>query len=283
MIRARSLLAALSLTGAAVFAAGCADTRTVYLYGTPGGVASTTSQATAIASPVPPCAPCAPVAQVPVCPPPCAPAPVCAPPPCAPPPPVCGLPCERGESDWHVRVLGGKPFLFGTDAGHGCSYWGADVGTTRCNCVGYDAFYRTMSCDDEPGSLSPGTSPTAQAASRAIPASFDRNGYGKDGGRIQFVGVKATYQSSIGHSAFYGYGGIGPEYFWTQKYIDNDSGFGGFAEAGIGWHFASWGSLRAGVDVHGDSTSVTRKAVADSGQSRFLWTVAPTLGLEFDF
>lgn len=276
MNRSRSLLALLLLTGAAV-SAGCADRRTVYLYGTPGGVASGPAPAYAPAAPrAAATAPCAPVAQAPVCPPP-----PCPPPPCAPPP--CGLPCERGESDWHVRALAGVPFQYGTDAGDGCFYWGVDVGTTRCNCVGFDAFYRTMTCDNDPSSLGPITSPTAQAASRAIPVEYDRNGYGKDGGQTQFVGLKVTYQSSFGGSSFYGYGGIGPEYFWTEKYIDNDSGFGGFAEVGIGWKFASWGSLRAGVDIHGDSTSVTRKDASNSGDSRFLWTVAPNLGLEIDF
>lgn len=274
MLPTRSLFVLLSMTGAAVSAAGCADSRTVYLYGTPGGVAGPTAAARA------PVAACAPVATAPVCAPPAA-AP-CAPAPCAPPPP-CGLPCERGEGDWHVRALAGVPFQFGTDAGEGCFYWGVDVGTTRCNCVGYDAFYRTMSCDNDPRSLGPIPSPTARLASRPIAAEYDRNDYGKDGGQTHFVGVKATYQRSLGNSAFYGYGGIGPEYFWTNKYIDNDDGFGGFAEAGIGWKFAPWGSLRAGVDIHGDSTSVTRKDEADSGDSRFLWTVAPNLGLEFDF
>ncbi len=279
---ARSLLTTISLLGAVVLAGGCADRRTVYLYGTPGGTASyattapTYAPATAAVGRT--------VAQAPGCPPPCPPPPPpCPPPPCAPPPPPCGLPCELGVSDWHVRAVAGFPFYGGTDPGEGCFYWGFDVGTTRCNCVGFDAFYRSTQCDDEPGETSPGTSPTAQAATRVIAAEFDRNGYGSDGGKIQWVGVKATYQKSFGGSNFYGYGGVGPEYFWTENYLDDDSGIGGFAELGVGWRFASWGALRAGVDIHGDSTSVTRKAVSDSGDSRFLWTVAPIIGLEFDF
>ena len=271
-MRAPSLLALLSLLGTAAIAAGCSDTATVYNRPATGLYAAAHSPSPCAPPPAAPCEPAPPCAT----PPPCA-----APPPCAPTPPPCGLPCERGQSDWHVRVLGGVPFMVGTDAGEGCYYLGADIGTTRCNCIGFDAFYRMMNCDDERVSpAGPRTSPTGR---RAIPARFDRDEFGKDGGLIQFVGLKATYEKSFGGSNLYGWVGAGPEYFWTNKYIDNDSGFGGFAEAGVGWRLGSWGAVRLGVDIHGDNTSVTRKAVAHSGDSRFLWTIAPTIGMEFDF
>lgn len=214
---------------------------------------------------------------------PCEPAPApCEPVPCAPPPCACYLPCQDGHSDWHARAVVGFPFMFGTDAGEGCFYWGVDVGTTRPCCLGFDAFYRRMSCDDKSSVISPGNSPTAVLATRPIAARFDRDGFGKDGGTMQWVGLKVTYQKQI-HGELYGWGGVGPEYFWTNDYINNDSGLGGFAELGIAWKFASWGALRLGVDIHGDYTSVTRKAVANAGKSRLLWTVAPTIGLEIDF
>ena len=186
-------------------------------------------------------------------------------------------------SEWHVRALGGFPFFAGTDPGKGCNYWGVDIGTTRCNCVGVDAFWRVMSCSDVLSSSGPGTSPTANGAPRTAAAKFERDGYGEDGGTMQFLGVKVTYEKSISGSPIYWYGGIGPEYFWTQSYIDDDDGFGGFAETGLGWRFASWGALRLGLDIHGDYTSVTRKAVSNSGQDRLLWTFAPNLGVEIDF
>ena len=275
MTRARSLLAFLSTLGAAVTAGGCTQGATVR-HPPPGYFEAHAAPAyspggPAVASaPGSPCQPPPPVR-------PCEPPP-CAAPPCAPPPSPCGLPCERGESDLHVRVLGGFPFMSGTDAGTGCNYWGADFGTTRCNCVGFDLFYRGEHCPDHKKSMSPGGGTT----SRVVAAHFDRDGFGEDGGTIQFLGVKATYQKSIGGS-MYGYVGAGPEYFWTQDYLDNDSGLGGFAEAGLGWRFASWGSLRLGVDLHGDYTSVTRKSASNSGDSRMLWTLAPNLGVEIDF
>ena len=275
MIRAQSLLALLSALGATAAATACTSQSRATTHPPPGyfdahaapayAPAASTSRGVAAA----PCAP--PPAAAPCAPPPCAP------PPCAPPP--CGLPCELGQSDWHVRVLGGFPFQFGTDPGEGCNYWGVDIGTTRCNCVGFDLFYRGMQCPDDKVSSGPGNSPTA----RVIPVHFDRDSFGKDGGTFQFVGVKATYQKSLGTGRLYGYVGAGPEYFWTQDYLDDDSGFGGFAEAGIGWRFASWGSVRLGLDLHGDYTSVTRKDPANSGDSRMLWTLAPNIGVEFDF
>jgi hypothetical protein len=315
MSRPRTFVASLSLLGLVAVATGCSDSSTVYYR--PGmnepsaaapayptaAYAEAAPRAMAVAPPswtttdwtqtapegyvrevVPtpgPCptpyGACLPVAPpAPVCAPvACAPEPV----PCAPPRCACYLPCQNGESDWHARALVGYPFMFGTDSGEGCFYWGVDVGTTRPCCLGFDLFYRGMTCDDGVVSLSPGLSPTAAGP---IAARFDRDGYGKDGGTMQWVGLKVTYQKQI-RGQLYGWGGVGPEYFWTNDYIDDDSGIGAFGEFGIGWKFASWGSVRLGVDVHADYTSVTRKALANAGKSRLLWTVAPTIGIEIDF
>ena len=187
-------------------------------------------------------------------------------------------------SDWHVRLIGGFPFFSGTDPGTGCNYFGLDIGTTRASCIGVDAFYRVMSCSDKRvAGTGPGGSPTARLAPRSAEAHFDRDGFGEDGGTFQFVGVKATWQKSFGGSPVYWYVGAGPEYFWTQNYIDDDSGIGAFAETGIAWRFARWGAVRLGLDVHADSTSVTRKSPSNSGKDRLLWTFAPNIGIEFDF
>jgi len=35
--------------------------------------------------------------------------------------------------------------------------------------------------------------------------------------------------------------------------------------------------------VHGMNTHVGRESAADDGESRWLWVVAPVVGLEFDF
>jgi hypothetical protein len=226
-----------------------------------------------------------PAATGPCAPPPCAPPPPppCEPPPCAPPPPPpCGLPCETGVSNWHVRGVIGFPFQFGTDAGTGCNYWGVDVGTTRCNCWGIDAFFRTASCSDDlnQGGIGPTPSPTA----RVEAVKFDRDGAGEDGGQFNWVGLKATYEHSISPAnRIYGWVGAGPEYFWTNDYLHDDDGFGAFVDAGLGWRFASWGALRLGVDLHADYTSVGRQSPSNDGSERWLFTLAPTLGLEIDF
>lgn len=179
--------------------------------------------------------------------------------PCA---PICGLPCESGRGGWHVRALGGYGFSLGEDPANPCNYFGGDIGYTlcgtKCGCWGIDAFYRTQS------------------------PRFERDPGGEDGGDFHFVGVKLTYERSI-HGRWYGWAGAGPEHFWTDGYLDDDSGFGVFAEAGIGYMLSCSWRLRAGVEVHGLDTDVGRQSTADDGQSRWLWLVAPVVGLEFDF
>lgn len=311
MTRARLTQAALLMLAAAITTAGCADSPTRYTrpyypegqstspyvetagyapaaeYAQADGYASASTQVVyppgcyviPIEPPCPP--PCAAPAYVPAYTPPECPAPVCEP--CA-PAPVCGLPCEQRKNEWHVRAVAGKAFQFGADAGDGCFYYGADIGQVRCHCIGYDLFYRTTSCDEGKGllGLAPIPDPTA---SIVLPVEFPRNGSStKDGGRISWVGAKATYQRSIVPAAhIYGWVGAGPEFFWTKDYLHDDTGFGVFAELGLGWRFSTWGALRVGVDVHADWTSVGRKAPADDGKDRLLWTVVPTIGLEIDF
>lgn len=177
--------------------------------------------------------------------------------------PSCRLPCEEGISTWHARALGGLAFAEGTDPPKDCGYLGADLGRTfcgsACGCWGVDLFYRTHQ------------------------GRFDRApGGGKDGGRFHHLGVKATWERSLGRSRLYGYAGAGPEFFWTDDYRDDDSGFGAFAEAGVGYRLTRNLRVRAGLNVHGLDTDVARRSAADDGDGRWLWIVAPSVGIEFD-
>ena len=188
--------------------------------------------------------------------------PPCAPPPCAPPPceVPCGLPCERGVQQWHVRALGGYSTWFGTDAGEDCGYLGADVGRSLCgSCWSVDAFWRGHT------------------------AHFDREGGGEDGGTWNHLGVKASYERSLGGGRWFAWAGAGPEYFWTSDYLHDDSGFGVFGEGGIGYVVNRNLRVRAGVNAHGMNTDVGRTSAADDGDSRWLWIVGPVVGLEIDF
>ncbi len=189
-----------------------------------------------------------------------APADACAPV-CEPAPTFCGLPCENGRWNWRVRAVGGYPFQFGDDAGETCClYLGADFGRNFCGtCLAVEGFYRTHG------------------------EKFDVEGYGVDAGRFHHVGVKAYYERSFNQSKFYWWAGIGPEYFWTQDYLDNDSGFGIYAELGVGYVLAENWRVRAGLNMHADYTSVARNLIVDSGKDRWLFTVAPTVSIEFDF
>ncbi len=178
----------------------------------------------------------------------------------------CGLPCANGISTWHVRGVVGRAFFSGTDAPEDCGYAGVDVGRTFCGCWGLDAFYRWNS------------------------GQFHRltNGQaGLDGAEfsegMHHVGMKLTYESSFGNSKFFWWGGAGPEYFWSEGYDVNDTGFGIYAELGIGYVVNRSFRIRAGINVHGLDTDITRRDPADDGQSRWLWVLAPVVQLEIDF
>src|SRR5205823_5932146 len=143
--------------------------------------------------------------------------------------------------------LGGWGFNAGDDPGHSCGYWGADLGLNfgpipgaagaggsgaGCGCgrFGVDLFYRNSFLH------------------------FDRTGGNilEDGGTFQSVGIKATYERAIGSSRFHWYVGVGPEYVWTTDYLHDDTGFGGFAEVGLGYRLSSHLVVRGGVDIHAD-------------------------------
>jgi hypothetical protein len=179
--------------------------------------------------------------------------------------PGCGLPCEYGISMWHVRAVGGFAWFTGDDPGEGCMYWGADIGRTFCGCWGLDAFYRYN------------------------PVKFDRlvgpaGGMDQDGGVIHHVGVKLTYEKSIANSKFYVWGGIGPEFWWTQDLLDDDSGFGAFGEIGLGYILNRTFRIRGGLNAHWmPDIAAGRFNPADDGEGRALWVFAPVLELEVDF
>ena len=176
---------------------------------------------------------------------------------------TCGLPCADGISQWHIRGVVGIATFAGTDAAENCTYYGVDIGRTFCGCWGWDIYYRYNSgrFDRDPG---PGQE-------------F------KDGGEFHHVGTKLTYESAFGSSRFYGWGGIGAGYFWTDKYIANDDGPEAFGELGVGYNLSRNWRLRAGVNVHAMDTKVTRKFPADDGKSRLLWIIAPVLEIEASF
>jgi hypothetical protein len=163
---------------------------------------------------------------------------------------------------WHLRAVGGYAFFFGEDPAEPCIYLGADVGRTFCGCWGLDLFYRYNS-----GRFDRINDPRAT----------------KDGGEFHHLGVKLTMEHSFNRSRFYWWAGLGPEYFFTKKYLENDSGFGVFGELGVGYVFNQNFRARLGVNAHGLSTTVTRENPADDGEARWLWIVAPVLEVEFDF
>ncbi|MDJ0972941.1 MAG: hypothetical protein QNJ98_00600 [Planctomycetota bacterium] len=191
-----------------------------------------------------PCAPCPPAA---------APAPISS----------CNLPCTEGTSMWHIRGLGGFVVYEGDDPGDNCGYWGVDFGRTFCGCWGLDVFYRWNS----------GTFDRATALGPA-----------EDGGDWHHFGVKITYEGQFAtNSRLFWWVGLGPEYFTTDGYDDDDSGFGVYAEAGIGYFVNRNFRIRAGVGIHGVDTDVGRENPADDGEKRWLWIIGPHIGVEVNF
>lgn len=198
--------------------------------------------------------------------------------PCAPPAPPapcytacgprcwsgCGLPCAEGFQDVHLRGVIGYAFHAGTESGDGNLYMGADVGWTSKCCWGIDAFYRVHCGSFDREIQVPG-------AARFL---------GEDGGHFNHVGIKATYQRSFGSSRWYGYAGAGPQYFWTDGYLDEDTGIGGFGELGVGYVLKKNWRIRAAVEVLGQSTSAGRLSPADDGEDRLLWFIAPVVQVE---
>lgn len=191
------------------------------------------------------------------------------PPPALPPPGQrtysnCGLPCADGISQWHVRGVLGYAFPFGDDAPNECVYWGVDVGRTFCGCWGMDLFYRYNGNQFERDNP-PQTRPNI------------------DGGKWHHVGMKFTYETALS-GRLYMWAGVGPEYWWAQDFLlGDDSGFGVFGELGLGYVINQNWRVRAGVNVHGLDTDITRKSAADDGKSRWLWFVAPVIEIEFAF
>lgn len=175
----------------------------------------------------------------------------------------CWPPCNDGISQWHGRAVVGMAFSEGTDPFIECSYYGLDVGRTFCGCWGLDLYYRYNS-----------------GRFKRDPAT----GFSRDGGSWHHFGAKITFEKSFGRSSkFYAWGGLGAGYFTTADYIDDDSGFEIFGEAGLGYNVSRNWRLRAGVNIHGMDTSVTRFSPADDGDSRWLWIIAPVIELEGSF
>jgi len=173
----------------------------------------------------------------------------------------CGMPCSDGISMWYLTGVFGRAWQLGDDHGEDCWYGGFDLGRTFCGCWGLDLFYRYHS-----GQFERSNSPQPT----------------RDGGAFHHVGVKFTYDFPIS-GRLYGWAGVGPEYWWTDGYLNEDDGFGVFGELGVGYVLSQNIRLRAGVNVHGLDTDVTRKFPADDGESRWLWVIAPVIEVEFAF
>ena len=176
---------------------------------------------------------------------------------------TCGLPCADGISQWHIRGVLGLATFHGTDAAENCTYYGVDIGRTFCGCWGLDLYYRYNS-----GRFT--REPTAGST-------FE------DGGWWHHFGAKVTMERAIAGSKFYWWAGVGGGWFTTQNYVSNDSGPEVFGEAGVGYALNRNWRLRAGVNVHGMDTDVTRRLPANDGQSRWLWLIAPVVEAEFSF
>lgn len=173
------------------------------------------------------------------------------------------LPCEQGQSSWHVRGVFGWAFYSGDDDPADDAYFGADLGYTSCNgCWGLDLFFRTHSAE----------------LTRAVPGAA----LVRQDGDFSHLGVKLTYQGSFS-STFFGWLGVGPEFWWTDGYTRDEDGFGFFVEAGLGVNLSRNVRLRGGVNLHGFDTDVVRLDPADDDNSRFLLVIAPVVELEFSF
>ncbi|MDJ0522288.1 MAG: hypothetical protein QNJ90_09465 [Planctomycetota bacterium] len=175
----------------------------------------------------------------------------------------CWPPCNDGISQWHVRGVIGLSFSEGTDDFEDCNYWGVDVGRTFCGCWGLDLYYRYNT------------------------GRFSRDegqGVFKDGGTWHHFGAKITFEKAFARSSrFYVWGGVGAGYFTTDDYVNDDSGFEIYGEAGVGYNVSENWRVRAGVNIHGMDTDVTRFSPVNDGDSRWLWIFAPVIQLEGSF
>lgn len=176
---------------------------------------------------------------------------------------TCGLPCRDGISQWHLRGVVGLVDCTGSDSSDPCSYWGADIGRTFCGCWSWDVFYRYTS---------------GRFLREVAPGTTYR-----DGGEWHFFGTKVAIERQIARSQIYWWAGVGLSYYTTREYLNNDSGISPYGEAGLGWNLGRQWRLRAGVNVHGADTDVTRTQPANDGRSRWLWLVAPVVEAEFSF
>jgi hypothetical protein len=178
------------------------------------------------------------------------------------PAPECPV-CAAGSA-WHARVAGGVLFgVLGTDYPNFGYCAGLDVGHTFPSGFGVDAFYRVQFLSFERSN-----DPTLT----------------RDGGHFQHLGMKLTYETDHDSGARVGvYGGIGPTYTWSDNFQSISTGIGGFGEAGVSWRVFDRVHLRFGVEAHAFQTDVGRYDIGNDGHDRWVYTVAPVIGVEFDF
>jgi hypothetical protein len=180
--------------------------------------------------------------------------------PASPPPQpvVVAAPLRRGS--WHARAVGGWAFRdFGTDAPDDGPHAGVDVGHTWGSGWGVDALYRYSSAK-----FPVAGNPTLAA----------------DGGDFHTVGVKLTYEVPIGADCRWRFfAGAGPTYTFSSRFEESGDGFGGFGTLGLGYCLSRQVSLEIAVEGHGFETDVGSR----SGEARWVWSVAPVVGIRFDF
>ncbi len=183
----------------------------------------------------------------------------------------CGLPCEQGITTWNVRAVVGYHVQSGDDTGEPCEYYGIDFGRDLCcPCWGIDGFLRYH--EGRYDRIVPG----------AIGALATTEG--EDGGETFHIGVKVTYERSLRNSRWFWWAGAGPEYYWTNDYLDDDSGFGVYGEVGLGYMLSQSWRIRAGINAHWlPDATYGRENPADDGDGRSLLIIAPTISIELDF
>ena len=105
----------------------------------------------------------------------------------------------------------------------------------------------------------------------------------QDAGDIHFIGAKLTYEQSFSRdSPLYIWAGIGPGWFKTRRFAQDDDGFGMLGEVGLGYVINDTFRLRLGTNIMALNTRAGRMLPANDGSRRWVTTVAVVAGIEID-
>lgn len=167
------------------------------------------------------------------------------------------------KASWFVRPVGGYAWRLGSDSGDPGLYAGVDLGHRAVSGWGIAAGYRWAE------------------------ATFDRlqpGGWLEDGGGWHHVGLKAVFEKPpCNGRGFYFWSGLGAEYVMATDYEGDANGWGAFAELGVGYAVSERFRLLCGVNAHATRTAAARYDPADDDTERWIFTIAPVLGVELDF